>query len=312
MNQRIEPLVSVIMPMKDAAEYVFDAVTSVLKQTYQNFELIIVDDGSVDESRQIVTSIEDSRIRVIDGPCTGLSGAFNTALNIANGEYICNCDADDLFPDKRIEQQVEWLEKHGDYAAICGAFSTMDQRGKVLSQFLLDSSAMDISEELLSGKTRTSFCTFLVKKETLVSLGGYRDFFVTSPDIDLQFRMAHDFSIWYEPENTYFYRLHDTSMTHSQVSNKRVFFEETAKNFLEQRKQGQQDDLELGRPPSVPSFEVKASSSQHQIVGILTSEAWRLHRQGLKWQAIKKGAFICYKSPFSLAAWKTLLVLMVK
>lgn len=304
--------VTVIMPMKNAEDYVADAISSVLKQSFDDFELIVVDDGSTDSSRKIAESFLDSRVSVIPGPKTGAADAFNTALMQAKGKYIANCDADDLYPEDRLSWQVNYLEQNKECDAVCGTYSTMDSKGTVITQFNCGEEPESLSKELLTGKTRTSFCTFLTKRDVLIGVEGCRGFFVTSQDIDLQLRIGECHNVRYEPKNTYFYRLHDCSITHSQASNKRVFFEQTARLFLQQRLNKGLDDLQRGSPPSVPSFEDLPSKSSVQIGGMLTSEAWRLHREGEKIKAIIKGGKVCMNMPFNLASWRNLAALIVK
>lgn len=304
--------VSVIMPMKNAEDYVADAISSVLKQSFDDFELIVVDDGSTDTSRKIAKSFLDSRVSVIPGPKTGAADAFNTALMQAKGKYIANCDADDLYPEDRLSWQVNYLEQNKECDAVCGTYSTMDFKGAVISQFNCGEEPENLSKELLTGKTRTSFCTFLTRRDVLIGVDGCRGFFVTSQDIDLQLRIGECHNVWYEPKNTYFYRLHDCSITHSQASNKRVFFEQTARLFLQQRLEKGLDDLQRGTPPEIPSLEELPSRSKEQICGMLTSEAWRLHCEGQKIKAISKGGKVCIKKPFSLTSWRNLAALIVK
>ena len=305
-------VVSVIMPMKNAEPYVYEAISSVLQQDFKNFELIVVDDGSTDGSREVAESFHDDRVKVITGPKTGAAGAFNTALAIAEGTYIANCDADDLYPNDRLSWQVKYLEEHQECDAVCGTYSTMEPKGTVISKLNCGQATESISNELLTGKTRTSFCTYLTKREVLIEAKGCRDFFVTSQDIDLQLRLGESREVRYVAKNTYFYRLHDNSITHTQASNKRVFFEETARLFQQQRLSNGVDDLQRGTPPNAPGFEDFPSKSDQQISGMLTSEAWRLHREGQKIKAISKGGKVCIKKPFSLTSWRNLAALIVK
>ncbi len=309
---KYEPIVSVIMPMKNAEVFVSEAIASVLKQSFGDFELIVVDDGSTDSSRKIAESFADNRVKVISGLQEGVANAFNLALKSAKGKYIVNCDADDLLPEDRLSWQVAWLEDNREYDAVCGTYTTMTPNGIVLSQFDCGENPQDISAELLSGQTRTSFCTFLTKKQTLIEMGGHRSYFITAYDIDLQLRMATGYKIWYEPINSYYYRLHNSSITHTQASNKRVFFEETAMMFASQRNAGNLDDLQKGSPPPPPDFDMKASSSKHQISGILISESWRLHREVEIIKAIKKGLLACAVMPFSYTNWRNILLLIYK
>ena len=247
--------VSVILPCYNGSRWIGSAIESVLGQTYPNFELIVVDDGSTDGSRKIAESFKDDRVKVITGPKTGAADAFNAALNLAAGKYIANCDADDLYPKDRLSWQVKYLEEHQGCDAVCGTYSTMEPNGTVISKLNCGQATESISNELLTGKTRTSFCTYLTKREVLTEAEGCRVFFVTSQDIDLQLRLGESRDIRYVPKNTYFYRLHDSSITHTQASNKRVFFEETAMLFQRQRLSNGMDDLQRGTPPNIPNFE---------------------------------------------------------
>ncbi len=310
--QHDKPLVTVIMPMKNAADYVEDAIDSILMQSYPYFELIIIDDESIDTSVQIVNSIDDRRIKLIKNNKEGTAHAVNTALGVAKGKYICRCDADDLFPNDRLDWQVRWLDKHDEYGAVCSNYTPMNSDGEPLAEFQCGDIEEDITLELKSGTTRTSLCTFLTKKEVFVELKGFRPYFITSEDIDFQLRMSGQCLIWFIPQNSYYYRLHDNSITHTQASNKRVFFEETARKFLKQRQLNGQDDLERATPPSLPDFEEKASTSLNQITGVLISEAWRLHRSGKKKAGIQKGWQACQHAPTNLLNWKNLFFLILK
>jgi glycosyltransferase involved in cell wall biosynthesis len=305
-------VVSVIMPMKNAEPYVYGAINSVVQQSFKGFELIVVDDGSTDGSRQIAESFQDGRVKVITGPKIGAAGAFNAGLTIAEGKYIANCDADDLYPKDRLSWQVEYLEEYQECDAVSGTYTTMEPNGTNISTFNCGQASESISNELLTGKTRTSFCTFLTKREALTEIKGCRDYFVTSQDIDLQLRLGENREIRYVPKNAYFYRLHDNSITHTQASNKRIFFEETARLFQQQRLSNGVDDLQRGTPPITPNFEGLPSKSAKQITGMLTSEAWRLHREGEKIKAISIGGKVCIKKPFTLTSWRNLAALIIK
>jgi teichuronic acid biosynthesis glycosyltransferase TuaG len=111
------PLVSIIIPAYNARNYLPDAVSSALSQTYPQIEVIIVDDGSVDTTLQIANSLakQDARIQVIHKINEGPSSARNAALRIAKGEYICFLDADDTFLPDKIEKQLLFLEQHSEY-----------------------------------------------------------------------------------------------------------------------------------------------------------------------------------------------------
>lgn len=108
-----QPLVSVIMPFFNAEEYILSAVESVCQQTYQNIEIIVVDDASTDSSLGIVKGIADPRIQIIRNETNlGLAASLNKAIAAASGELIARMDADDICLPQRLARQVAFLQQH--------------------------------------------------------------------------------------------------------------------------------------------------------------------------------------------------------
>lgn len=107
--------ISVVMPTWNAEKYLREAVDSILGQTFCDFELIVIDDASTDMTRPILETYQDCRIKVIDGPCRGISAALNIGLDVACGEYIARMDADDISYPNRFEMQVNFLNNHKEY-----------------------------------------------------------------------------------------------------------------------------------------------------------------------------------------------------
>ena len=102
---------SIVIPLYNTEKYVQQALESALAQTYENIEIIIVDDGSTDQGVNICRKFKDERIRIIQQENRGLSGARNTGIRNANGEYIAFLDADDLWLPEKIERHIEHFEK---------------------------------------------------------------------------------------------------------------------------------------------------------------------------------------------------------
>ena len=125
------PLVSVAMPVYNAEKYLVQAIESVLNQTYPHFELIIINDGSVDRSKEIILSYTDPRIRYIENPVNlGISKTRNLCVKEARGKYIAVLDNDDVALPTRLEKQVRFLESNNTYA-LCGTFfHVIDGPGK--------------------------------------------------------------------------------------------------------------------------------------------------------------------------------------
>ena len=106
------PKVSVVMSVCNSEPFIRDAIKSILGQTFQDFEFIIINDGSTDGSLQIIQSYGDSRIRITSQENLGLTKSLNKGIGIARGEYIARQDADDISEPSRLEKQVAVLEQN--------------------------------------------------------------------------------------------------------------------------------------------------------------------------------------------------------
>ncbi len=113
------PKVSVLMPVYNGARWVADAIDSILRQTFADFEFIIINDGSTDNSAQIIESFNDARIRFINNPDNrGLISVLNLGLELCGGEYIARMDCDDIAMPTRLAQQVEFMDAN-PWVAMC-------------------------------------------------------------------------------------------------------------------------------------------------------------------------------------------------
>ena len=106
------PKITVVMPVYNVEQFVARSIASVLRQTYTDFELILVDDGGKDQSLEICQSFNDPRIRIISQPNRGLAGARNTGIRNANGRYIALLDSDDLWHEEKLSLHVKHLDEN--------------------------------------------------------------------------------------------------------------------------------------------------------------------------------------------------------
>jgi glycosyltransferase involved in cell wall biosynthesis len=120
-NLKDAPLISVVMSVYNGKKYLAEAIESILNQTYKNFELIIVNDGSKDNSIEIIKSYmnQDNRIVLIDRENKGLPYSLNEGISIAKGEYIARMDADDISLPERFEKQIDFMQKNK--LDVCGS-----------------------------------------------------------------------------------------------------------------------------------------------------------------------------------------------
>src|SRR5688500_8514963 len=108
-----QPLVSVLMPVYNAEAYVSEAIQSILQQTYKNFEFLIINDGSTDNSEKLINTFSDSRIRYIrNSENIKLVATLNKGIDLSVGKYLVRMDADDISLPERLQKQVDFMETH--------------------------------------------------------------------------------------------------------------------------------------------------------------------------------------------------------
>jgi glycosyltransferase involved in cell wall biosynthesis len=130
------PRVSVVIPTYNRANLIGESIRSVLDQTYRDFELIIVDDGSADNTKEVIESIKDPRIRYIYQENRGVSAALNAGIKISTGEFYAGLGSDDLWLPQNLELKVERLDSRPDIALVCSdAYIFDDQTGDIIARF---------------------------------------------------------------------------------------------------------------------------------------------------------------------------------
>ena len=169
----MNPRVTVLMPAYNAGKYIEAAVESALDQTFADFELLIVDDGSSDDTVSVIQGFADDRIRLVRQEQGGVSAALNTGLQHARGEYICRFDADDICFPQRLARQVEFLDANPDYLLVGSDAEYISEDGEHLFNF---SCAGHTHEEILDKLYR--FCPFIhsavmYRKGPILQAGGY-------------------------------------------------------------------------------------------------------------------------------------------
>jgi len=192
MSETKTPLVSVVMPVFNAENYLAISVKSVLNQTFQKFEFIIIDDGSKDESLKIARKFaqNDRRVKVIARRVhTGICQSLNAGLRVARGKYLARMDADDFSYPKRLELQYNFLEKHPQ-AVICGGtIAVCNQNLKVLNTRKYPIQDKEIRQKILR-LNPFAHPTIMVRKTALLKAGGYNPKYCPAEDYELYLRLG--------------------------------------------------------------------------------------------------------------------------
>jgi glycosyltransferase involved in cell wall biosynthesis len=209
MTLHTNPLISVVMPVFKGLDYISSSINSILNQSYNNLELIVIDDNDNDYCLSILSNYNDSRIRFFKGKRRGLPAARNYGLELANGAYIANMDADDISRPDRLSTQLDFLiSKNVD---ICGSwiklFGKFNHR---IIRFPLND--VDIKYAMLSYSPIAN-PTVLIKSSIIKNFR-YRN--TVAEDYDLWVRLAKsNYSFANIQKPLLFYRMHDeqTSVT---------------------------------------------------------------------------------------------------
>ena len=309
------PLVSVVMPMRNAELYVEKALQSVLIEHDVHLEVVVVDDGSSDRSRAIVDRIQDSRVRVISGPQRGFAASWNAGVQASRGEILMQCDADDFFAVGRICHQASWLLANEEFDAVCAAMAMMDATGHLVSEEGLNVGTgmpISISHELISGVVRTSLCTYALRRRVFDQVGIMREYFETAPDVDFQLRLAEQCTIAFFPYCCYLYRLHNSSITHTQAASRRQFFEAMAHTLQEERQRTGTDALSLGKALSPPRGTDAPTAVTDQVQGMLIGRSWTELVQGKRRQSAQTAIRAALIRPFKFHGWVSLAKVLIR
>lgn len=252
-------MVSIIMPVYNASKYLRDAISSVLLQTYVNFEFIIVDDGSTDNSEEIIHACKDVRIKYIYQENQGVASALNHGLTLACGKYIWRHDADDISLPTKLQAQVEFLENNPEFV-LCGTqISFMTEKGLIApnfrqpkNSFFHNAEWVEVKREHFNPYSPITHATVLVRTDSIKQVGGYRSEFKTAEDIDLWLRLLDTKRLVTLNRCDYFVRIYPSSATASHGW-KNEFYRNMAFKFYNQRQQFGKDDLQNGMPLLLPN-----------------------------------------------------------
>jgi glycosyltransferase involved in cell wall biosynthesis len=186
-----QPLVSVLMTVYDAREFVGPAIHSICDQTMPDFEFVIVDDGSTDGSLAVIEecAANDARLRIISRPNTGIVRALNEGLQTVRGRYIARMDADDLCDSRRLEMQVRRMEQEPELVALGTSAIAIDPSGRRLGLAPVPLTHEEIEACHLCGTSSIYHPAVMMRRDALETVGGYRDL-CPAEDFDLWLRLG--------------------------------------------------------------------------------------------------------------------------
>lgn len=203
------PVVSVLMPAYNAEQYISEAVESILNQTYRDFEFIVVDDCSTDNTVKIVQSFKDPRIKIIENKTNiGVAKSLNKGLEYCTGDYIARMDADDISMSNRLERQISYLEKNPDIAVVgCN----IEIFGMEKGSRCFSNSPDQLKIDLIFNNC-FAHPTIMARKECLCQFG-YNPEYSKMEDYDLWVRLSRQNKLSCIPETLLKYRMHVSQVT---------------------------------------------------------------------------------------------------
>ena len=224
MTTSAAPAVSVVLPVKNGSAYIEAAIVSILTQTFCDFELLIVDDGSCDDTMAIARRVcaADPRVRILANPGAGLVDALNFAIEAARAPLIARMDADDIALPHRLERQHAFMSAHPEVAVVGAQARFIDQQGAPTGR----ATALPESHEAIA-KTLLKYCclchpTALMRADVLKLVGGYRAQVPAAEDLDLWLRIAEHGRLINLPEPLLLYRVHAGQVSQSKVWTQRL------------------------------------------------------------------------------------------
>ncbi len=197
------PKLSIILPVYNGEKFVSNAINSIINQTFTDFELIIIDDGSKDGTYNLLKGFQkkDCRIQVISRENKGLIATLNEGFSIARGEYIARQDDDDISHRTRFEKQVRFLDESPEYA-LCGTFyNVVDEKNKFIRKHFLPSSNENIQQHLFD--SCFGHGTIMLRKSMISDMLWYRAEALYVEDYDFFIRVAKKFKVYNIPEYLY-------------------------------------------------------------------------------------------------------------
>ena len=202
------PVISVVMSVYNGQKYLCESIDSILNQTCKNFEFIIINDGSKDNSLDVLLEYQtrDNRLLIVNQNNIGLTRSLNRGAILAASEYIARQDADDISLPTRLEKQLNYMENHPEVAVI-GCFGDFFNVNGVLRTNKAPMYSQDGIKRHLASKNLFMHGSAMIRKSCLAKVGFYREFFRHSQDYDLWLRLSQYFDIAILPEHLYQYRV---------------------------------------------------------------------------------------------------------
>ncbi|KYC39316.1 glycosyl transferase family A [Scytonema hofmannii PCC 7110] len=206
------PKISVVIPAYNSMQYLPETLESVLQQTFTDFEVLIINDGSSDNIIQWASEITDPRVKLISQKNQGVSVARNTGIAQSQGEYIAFLDADDLWEQTKLEKQVRYLDENPEVGLVHTSMALVDRNGKSTGRVMTSVAEGEVWKELVESN-KIACSSVMVRRRCLEKVGGFEPNLHFAEDWDLWIRISSHYSFAVLKEPLYYYRQIPTSLS---------------------------------------------------------------------------------------------------
>ncbi len=211
------PTISVVMSVYNGQAYLQRAVDSILRQTYKDFEFIIIEDGSTEPVLQQLRDIKDPRVRIIPQTNHGLVYSLNQGVKLARGTFIARQDSDDISVPERFSKELDLIKTDERLAVVGSFFTYVDLEDKPSITIVMPTLPEDLHLSLFYTNP-IGHGTALIRKQALVEAGLYNDNYHAVEDYNLWRQLAPHWRFAIVPESLYLYRINPDSISHSKQS----------------------------------------------------------------------------------------------
>jgi len=212
MEKDSPTLVSIIIPVYNAEKYILETIKSVLSQDYKPIEIIVIDDGSTDNTAKIIKSL-NTEIRYVFQENQGVSAARNHGFKLSEGQYLCFLDADDWYYPQNIKEKVNYF-LHNPSCGLIHSWVEITDRNLNIKKTVMGKEGENITQEVLNfiPTAIPSPSNVMLKRSVINEIGGFDLNLSTSADFDMWLRITHKFKVGMLNKPLVKYRLHEDGM----------------------------------------------------------------------------------------------------
>src|SRR4030042_5762754 len=209
--------VTVLMSVYNGERYLMEAIHSILNQTWRDFEFLIINDGSTDDTQNILTSFTDKRIKIENNLINiGLTKSLNRGLDLTNGDLIARQDADDISLPQRLERQISYFKSHPNIALLGTWANSIDANGKTISKICPISDPSLLKWRLIF-KNQIIHSSIMFDKKKVLTIGAYDTDIKYAQDYDLWSRIFMRYEVHQIPEIMIHLRNHSENISRKNL-----------------------------------------------------------------------------------------------